>query len=424
MSLITKRTSRVAELAAEIQHHTALLDTYHEESGRLPLSFDPQAKPRTPYPADVERSRAAAVEASTELAELLETPEVLVTQNQLLVSCEAVFHRFIYEFDVARKVPLIGDISYLDLSTSIGVPEHAVKRMIKLAIANRIFCEARRGFVSHSAGSKVIAEHQYIRDYEGAYVEEIIPTSLYAINAMKKWPHADSVEQTGYVLSRQGDTAGDYWKDLGREPDRARRFAGMMQAFAQSDELKLAHVVDGFDWGAQGKAKIVDLGGSTGDTAFVLAERYPELSIVVQDLKSTLAGAKGQAGMDVTFMEHDFFDAQPVKNADIYFFRWIFHDWADGKCVSILKALIPALKLGARVVIMDAVLPQVGALPNGMERRVRVFDVMMHALFAARERELDDWISIFAEADERFILEAVRQPEGSRLSVMEWKWSA
>ncbi|KAK5676898.1 hypothetical protein LTS10_010662 [Elasticomyces elasticus] len=424
MSLITKRTSRVAELAAEIQQHTAQLEIYHQESGRPPLSFNAQTEPRTPYPADVERSRAAAVEASAELAELLETPEVLVTQNQLLVSCDAVFHRFIYEFDVARKVPLIGDISYLDLSTSIGVPEHAVKRMMKLAIAHRIFCEARQGFVSHSAGSKVLAEHQYIRDYAGTFLEEIVPTSSYAVEAMKKWPHADSVEQTGYVLSRQGDTAGDYWKDLEREPERSRRFVGMMRAFAQSDELKLAHVVDGFDWSAQGKAKIVDLGGSTGDTAFVLAERFPELSIVVQDLKETLAGAKEQAGMDVTFMEHDFFDTQPVKNADVYFFRWIFHDWADGRCVSILKALIPALKLGARVIIMDAVLPQVGALPNGMERRVRVFDVMMHALFAARERELDDWISIFAEADERFVLEAVRQPEGSRLSVMEWKWSA
>ncbi|KAK4889758.1 hypothetical protein LTR27_011470 [Elasticomyces elasticus] len=409
MGLLTKRTSRVAELAAEIQHHTALLDTYHEESGRLPLSFDAQAEPRTPYPADVERSRAAAVEASTELAELLETPEVLVTQSQLLAGCDAVFHRFIYEFDIARKVPLTGDVSYPDLSASIGVPEDAVKRMMKLAIAHRIFCEARQGFVSHSAGSKVLAEHQYIRDYAGTFLEEIVPTSLYAVEAMKKWPHADSLEQTGYVLSRQGDTAGDYWKDIGREPERARRFAGMMRAFAQSDDLKLAHVADGFDWSVLGKATIVDLGGSTGDTAI---------------RRKLLAGAKERAGMEVAFMEHDFFDPQPVKHADVYFFRWIFHDWADGKCVSILKALIPALKSGARVLIMDAVLPQVGALPTGMERRMRIFDVMMHALFAARERELDDWVSIFAEADERFVLKAVRQPEGSRLSVMEWMWSA
>ncbi|KAK5710119.1 hypothetical protein LTR17_019181 [Elasticomyces elasticus] len=413
----------MAELAAGIQYHTSLLDSYHETSGRPPLSFDAQAEARTPYPVDIERSRAAVVEASTELAELLQAPEVLVTQHQLLVGREAVFHRFIYQFDVARKVPLIGDISYLDLATSIGVPERAVKRVMQLAIAFRVFCEARPGFISHSAGSKVIAEHQYIRDYEGTFVEENIPTSLYAVDAMKKWPHADCVEQTAYVLSRRGDTCGDYWKDLEREPERARRFAGMMRAFAQSDELKLGHVVDGFDWSALGKARIVDLGGSTGDTAFVLAEQFPELSIIVQDLQGTLAGAKEQVGINVTFMEHDFFDPQPVENADVYFFRWIFHDWSDGKCVSILKALIPALKLGARVIIMDAVLPQVGALPNGMERRMRVFDVMMHALFAASERELDDWVSIFAEADKRFILKAVKQPEGSRLSVMEWKWS-
>jgi chemotaxis methyl-accepting protein methylase len=56
---------------------------------------------------------------------------------------------------------------------------------------------------------------------------------------------------------------------------------------------------------------------------------------------------------NITFMGHDFFKEQPVKNADVYFFRCTLHNWSDELVVKILKALIPALKPGARVVIQD-----------------------------------------------------------------------
>jgi hypothetical protein len=55
----------------------------------------------------------------------------------------------------------------------------------------------------------------------------------------------------------------------------------------------------------------------------------------------------------IMLMGHDFFTEQPVKDADVYFFRCTLHNWSDELVVKILKALIPALKLGARVVIQD-----------------------------------------------------------------------
>jgi hypothetical protein len=48
-------------------------------------------------------------------------------------------------------------------------------------------------------------------------------------------------------------------------------------------------------------------------------------------------------------MQHDFFTPQPVKDADIYLYRWIFHNWDDEKSISILRNLIPALKKGAMI---------------------------------------------------------------------------
>lgn len=55
----------------------------------------------------------------------------------------------------------------------------------------------------------------------------------------------------------------------------------------------------------------------------------------------------------VKFMEHDMFTEQPVKNADIYFWRCTLHNWPDDAVVKALKATVPAMKAGARILIHD-----------------------------------------------------------------------
>lgn len=88
-----------------------------------------------------------------------------------------------------------------------------------------------------------------------------------------------------------------------------------------------------------------------------------------------IAAAENDAPADlasrVKFMEHDFFTEQPVQGADVYLFRWIFHNWSDKYSIKILRNLIPALKPGAKVVINDNVLPQPGVLSRWQEERLR-----------------------------------------------------
>lgn len=59
----------------------------------------------------------------------------------------------------------------------------------------------------------------------------------------------------------------------------------------------------------------------------------------------------------ITFQEHDFFKEQPVKGADVYLLRMILHDWSDKYATKILRALIPALKPGVKMVIIERVIP-------------------------------------------------------------------
>lgn len=72
--------------------------------------------------------------------------------------------------------------------------------------------------------------------------------------------------------------------------------------------------------------------------------------------------------MLICFYASNFFTEQPIR-ADVYFFRSIFHNWADKYCIKILKNLVPALKPGARVIIHERILPGLEGLTTADARR-------------------------------------------------------
>lgn len=97
------------------------------------------------------------------------------------------------------------------------------------------------------------------------------------------------------------------------------------------------HLIDNFDFGSIGHGTIVDVGGSHGQVSIAIAQKYPDVKCIVQDLPDTITGLESQLPKDfqgrICGMEHDFFTPQPVEGADIYLFRWILHDWSDKYCV-------------------------------------------------------------------------------------------
>ena len=107
---------------------------------------------------------------------------------------------------------------------------------------------------------------------------------------------------------------------------------------------------------------MVDVRGGQGGVAQVLAGATRDMKIMVQDLPGT--AEKGREMLPtalngrVEFVGHDFFAEQTAHSADVYFFRWILHNWSDKYCLRILRALIPALKKGARVLVYEFVLPE------------------------------------------------------------------
>lgn len=148
-----------------------------------------------------------------------------------------------------------------------------------------------------------------------------------------------------------------------------------MTFFSGLEGNEPVYLLDEYPWAAIGEGTVVDVGGSDGVVGMAIAQRFPKLRCIIQDLPNPAnEGAKkipDELKGQVTFMAHDFFTPQPVRNADVYFFRWILHDWSDENALKILRALIPALKHDARIVIHEYVLPQPGAITLDEEKYLR-----------------------------------------------------
>ncbi|KAL9047473.1 MAG: hypothetical protein Q9206_006754, partial [Seirophora lacunosa] len=120
-----------------------------------------------------------------------------------------------------------------------------------------------------------------------------------------------------------------------------------------------------YPWNSLGEATIVDVGGGVGGFDMQLW-LYPKLNFVIQDRGPVLQRAAqntwpkeiSAALTDgrVRFMEHDFFNPNPVHGAEVYWLRYILHDWADDYCVRILSAIRAAMVPRSRILICDQVM--------------------------------------------------------------------
>lgn len=84
----------------------------------------------------------------------------------------------------------------------------------------------------------------------------------------------------------------------------------------------------------------------------------------------------------------------------------------------ILQQLVPALRRGSRIVIMDSVLPRAGSMAPTKERLLRVRDLTMLQVFNSCERDLDDWNQVLNLADQRLRVVDVTQPRGSVMALL------
>ncbi|KAF7288841.1 S-adenosyl-L-methionine-dependent methyltransferase [Mycena chlorophos] len=166
-------------------------------------------------------------------------------------------------------------------------------------------------------------------------------------------------------FSRSIGKRQDMWTHFKENTPRGERFGIAMTGMEKMQPRDA--IITAFPWSSlPANAKIVDVGGGVGTSCLSLARHFPQFKLVLQDLPQTVKHAREvweeklpgvvQSGR-VILQEHDFFTAQPQKDATLFLLRQILHDWSDPYCVKILSQLWDAAAPDTTLLIMDSLVP-------------------------------------------------------------------
>ncbi|KAH7377928.1 O-methyltransferase-domain-containing protein [Phaeosphaeria sp. MPI-PUGE-AT-0046c] len=414
-------SNRVAELTASIAKNTAEVNEYLASHGIAPLSFDVDVPRELQGDANFAVPRDAAINACAELQDLLggSTRSVFTKNTTDLVNLQAVCR-----FNIATSFPTTKlTATYTELSDLTGLPEPDVRRIVRGALTNHVFQEKEPGQVSHTAASRFLAASRLARQWVEMYATEMLPAAARMVDAMEKWPRSGEPEHVGYSLANA--TSEHCFDYMSKVPVRAERFSDAMSLFSSGPGYGPEGLLEYFAANNLTEGTFVDVGGSHGAFSIPLVRNFPNLCGTIQDRPEVVDVAAKSAPEDVSrrleFMSHDFFEKQPVE-ADVYLLRWILHDWSDQYCIIILRALIPALHSGSRILIHEWIVPEPHTSAIHEQISLRLFDLYMRSLCNGKEREAQDWKNLVAQADSRFHIRAISQLPSCKLGIIDIEW--
>ncbi|KAH8676553.1 putative O-methyltransferase [Tricladium varicosporioides] len=418
-------TLTILELSSIISENTKLLHDYLT-THNLPIpSFDEDSPLGLLLPPHIVACQDIIHNAASDLKALMQGP-VRLLQNASDHRSSMTLHA-ISRFNIASTFPVGGTARYSDIASKCNLSESDTRRILRFAMTDHIFTEPSPGVVKHTAASKALAQVPLMNQWLGMVSEEMWPAGVGFVDALEKWPGSEEGNETGFNIAF--NTLLPAYLEIEKHPYRAQRFADAMRLFQSSPGMEPSHFTTSYHFfsSLSPSGTFVDVGGSHGLISISVAKTYPHMKCVVQDLPQPIQEGRANLPSElvnrVEFMEHDFLTEQPVKGADVYFFRWILHNWSDKYSIKILKNLAPALKKGARVVVNEFCLPGPGTVHLEVERTLRIFDLAMKQMTNGKERDVEDWIRLFKSADERFVFESVKVPEGSKLAIIEFSWA-
>ncbi|KAH3999594.1 hypothetical protein HBH98_085830 [Parastagonospora nodorum] len=391
-------SSDIQTLATWIAYNTAVYNHYLTSNNlSTPSHHTKPSDAPTILPPEIENARQNAAEASHELHDLL-SGSVGHVMNAAQRSTRTMTLHFIHTYKIGYALKWGERTTFADIARESSLDIGDTRRMIRLAMTEHFFTEPEND----------------VEDW---------PPMLKLVETLEKYPSSEEPLESAFAIAHNiRDDAFKLWE---KDPARIAQFSNAMAFLHAGSGFQPSEVLSSLSVSGSNTSVFVDVGGSTGHVSIQIARSNPKWKFIVQDSSETVTLAKSQVPEDVkdqlSFQVHDFWTEQPVRGADVYFFKTIFHDWSDTYSVKILRALIPALKEGARIIIADICIPPRGAVSLYKEQWMRGLDLVMKCFTNAKERDFEEWDALFAMADSRFKFLGVRTPPGSKASFIEAK---
>jgi hypothetical protein len=164
------------------------------------------------------------------------------------------------------------------------------------------------------------------------------------------------------------------------------------RAMTSYSRMTIPAILAAYDF--SGAGTIADIAGGVGHLLGAVLQKYTDAKGVLFEIPPVLEGAPAMLDSygvtdRVELIAGDFTEAIPVV-ADVYMLKHIIHDWYDDKNQKILGNIREVMPEGARVLIIDAVVPPIGEphfskfldlemlmLPGGMERTAEEFETLL-----------------------------------------------
>ncbi|KAF7335076.1 hypothetical protein MVEN_02258100 [Mycena venus] len=360
------------------------IERAYASSGTALPSLDDSGPLDENDPAEVLRQNAAVSAAAKNIiAAAAHISATVSDPKRVAVNMAKSYHlssclRAASELDVVEILREAGPkgANASDIAKLSGVDEGLMARILRLLATHHVFREVSPGVFTNNRISSTLDKGKSVSVLRATPADRLVGTSgtaalaehtadiafkgaAYLVESMSKPnPRLKFPFNVAFGTEKSFFT----WMQEPQNRYTVSRFAVAMQS-TEPVEVTL----EGFDWSqVPAGGRIVDVGGGIGHVSLTIARKYPHLRVVNQDLGQTIELSKAHWAetfvehLDkqmVEFQAHDFLAPQPVKDAAVFFLRFVLHNWPDEPAVVILRHLRAAALPTTRLVIAENILP-------------------------------------------------------------------
>jgi C-methyltransferase len=282
--------------------------------------------------------------------------------------------------DVLDKGPLRLE----ELASRVEADPDALRRLLRALIGRGIFRQRRDGRYALNALATSLRTNAPL---SAAAMAQMVGSRQHR----EHWSYLADAIRTGKAVLPvlHGMEAFDY---LVGEPELNEVFN---RAMADTTEMALGYLMAAYSF--DDYQTVVDVGGGLGRLLAAILTATPTARGVLYDLPHALVDAppmlrQHKVAHRVELVEGSFFDSVPT-GGDVYVLKMILHDWPDDKALEILQSVRAAAKVGAKVLVIDCVIPD-----NDREFFGHWTDLEMLLLQAGRERTVPEYCSLLERA--------------------------
>lgn len=198
------------------------------------------------------------------------------------------------------------------------------------------------------------------------------------------------------------DFKGNRWDQMKATPGRYEHFNYFLSALRKDQPAwtELYPIQDFLTGWKPSTPLLVDVGGGNGKDISYLANALPKSPnsqtssphlLILQDRPEVIHPLLTSSTLppQISPMEHNFFNPNPIPGARIYFLHAVLHDWADAEAHQILARVKEAMEPGySRLILLENVPPE---RASEWSTQAAALDINMMCNFAALERTEEQW---------------------------------